>query len=235
MADLIDDLVDLLYPLPDRARTRLVDVNEYGDDDRAAEDAAFHALHDDVAQQRREFEDGLRALQNASPLVLDPGAPPIDVDPLIAEVQRAHAEQQAAESRLRLLLAYAREYTPFTYSLAQLGRAAGISGSGVRNVYTWRDTGRVFQLLAHRTPFDIVGLRGDAGPHECAVIAGKRNQRAVNCAGAPTTIGGAHGTDQQFTVCTPHSYLVLDAHPVPDPSSHNEGQAAHNEASDEAS
>ncbi len=213
--DLIDDLVDLLYPLPDRATARVLGPDrDPGDDDLT--DDAFTALHDGAQQRRREFEDNLRTVQEAGPLVLDPGAAAVEVDPLIAELHRAHADQQDAENRLRLLLAYAREYTPHAYSLAELGRAAGISGSGVRTVYTWIDVGRVYQLLERRTPYDIVGLRGDTSPVECAVIAGKRNQRALNCANTPTTVGGAPGTDKLFTVCTPHSYLVSNPRPITD-------------------
>lgn len=224
--DLVDDLVDLLYPLPDRAKVRLVKPgDDPGDPDGDPEadgrteltEEAFTALYDGVERQRREFEDNVRAVQEASPIVLAPGHAPVDVDPLITELHRAHADQQDAESRLRLLLAYAREFTPHAYSLSELGRAAGISSSGVRTVYTSTDVGRVYELLG-RTPHDIVGLRGDAGPNECAVIAGKRNQRATHCTGTPTTVGGAPGTDQLFSVCTPHAYLVSNPRPTTRPT-----------------
>lgn len=216
--DTIDDLTDLLYPLPDRSHMRLVDSAGYTDDDPDAEAEAFDVVYGKVAQQRHAFEDNLRTVQEASPIVLDSGTVPVDVDPLITELHRARVDQQDAERRLRLLLAYAREYTPNDYSLAELGGAAGMSGSGVRTFYTAIDVGRVFELLNRRMPAHIVGLRAAAGPHECAIIAGKRNHRVLYCPGAPAVIGGAPHTEQLFSVCSPHAYLVTNPHTITAPA-----------------
>lgn len=88
-----------------------------------------------------------------------------------------------------------------------------MSISGVRTVYNSTDIGRVYALLG-RTPHDIVGLRSDAGSDECAVIAGKRNQRATNCANHPTMVGGAPGSERLFGVCAHHAYLVTSPRPM---------------------
>lgn len=57
-------------------------------------------------------------------------------DPVLDELRRAHRERLDAESRLRLLLAYAREFTPRAYTLESLARAGGLSVSGVRTAYS---------------------------------------------------------------------------------------------------
>lgn len=208
--DLIDDLVDLLYPLPNRGAVQLDDG---GPDDPAAVDDAWDAACDWAEQRRRELEDSLRTAQDADVVVLAPGDIPVQFDPLISELKRAQADRRNAEERIRLLLAYAREYSPRAYSLAELGRAAGISGSGVRTVYNPTDVGRVSRLLHGRRPDDLL-LRADAADNECAAIKGKRNQPAARCANPPSAIGGAPHTDQLFGVCASHSYLVIDPRPI---------------------
>lgn len=67
---------------------------------------------------------------------------------LLAEVSRARAEITEAERRLRLLLAYAREFQgrrPFP--LRWLGDAAGMSHTHVRTVYGPDDIKRLAELL----------------------------------------------------------------------------------------
>lgn len=57
-------------------------------------------------------------------------------DPLLALVERAREQMLAAERDLRLLLAYAREFTaPRPYRLEDLARAARMSISGIRTAY----------------------------------------------------------------------------------------------------
>lgn len=57
-------------------------------------------------------------------------------DPLLSLVERAREQMLAAERDLRLLLAYAREFTePRPYRLEDLARAARMSISGIRTAY----------------------------------------------------------------------------------------------------
>ena len=57
-------------------------------------------------------------------------------DPLLTLVERARDRMLAAGRDLRLLLAYAREFTePRPYRLEDLARAAGMSSSGIRTAY----------------------------------------------------------------------------------------------------
>ena len=74
-------------------------------------------------------------------------APAADV--LLAALADArHRKEQAAQD-VRLLLAYAREFTvPRPYRLADLAEAAGMSISGVRTAYTTADITAVSTLLA---------------------------------------------------------------------------------------
>lgn len=53
---------------------------------------------------------------------------------MLDELRRAHQKRLDAESRVRLLLAYAREFTPRAYTLESPARA-GLSVFGVRTAY----------------------------------------------------------------------------------------------------
>jgi len=65
-------------------------------------------------------------------------------DPLLTLVERARDKMLAAERDLRLLLAYAREFTePRPYRLEDLARAAGMSISGIRTAYDEAEIGEV--------------------------------------------------------------------------------------------
>jgi hypothetical protein len=65
-------------------------------------------------------------------------------DPLLTLVERARDRMLAAERDLRLLLAYAREFTePRPYRLEDLARAAGMSISGIRTAYDEDEIGEV--------------------------------------------------------------------------------------------
>lgn len=210
--DVVDDLVDLVHPQlgPWTAAAP-------GDDpDTEIDQDAHEAVRDDIDRARRDFEENLRAAQEVDPIVWSPDdLTSQSFDPLIDEICRARRDLQEAEGRLRLLLAYAREFTVRAYPLADLARASGMSQSGVRTAYTPTEIAEVTSRV-RRNPRDIIGLRGDTGRDECAVISGKRNQAAANCVGEPTTIGGAPRTDQLFHVCAAHAYLVSNPRPMTD-------------------
>jgi hypothetical protein len=101
-------------------------------------------VHDDIRYHaeidRRELADELRlAWENG------------DEDPLLTSLAIARGKILAAERDMRLLLAYAREFTePRPYRLEDLARAAGLSMSGVRIAYDDDEIGRIA---------DITGLR----------------------------------------------------------------------------
>ena len=219
--DAIDDLVDLIHPLLDRRSVSVsIGLNHDhddldGDPDGELDSAeisqdAYEAMREEIEHLRHDFEMNLRAAQDA---VTDF----YEFDPLINEIARAHREQREAESRLRLLLAYAREFTPRAYPLADLAEASGMSTSGVRTAYTYTEIGDVTARI-HRYPRDVItALRLDAADDECAVTGGKRHQRGANCTNPPTTIGGTPDPkiDQEFRVCTAHAWLVSDPRPIP--------------------
>ncbi|GAB3448784.1 hypothetical protein [Actinophytocola sediminis] len=115
--DMIDDLVDIVHPMPDPP------PKDATEDERDGHDA----WRGEVDEQRRAFEQNVRlADENAD----------FYYDPLLAEIARARTEMRAAEARMRLLVAYAREFTtPQPYQLKDLAAVTGMSISGTRTAY----------------------------------------------------------------------------------------------------
>jgi AraC-like DNA-binding protein len=112
--DIIADLVDLTHPMPDRS-------SEDGDDE------VWSMQCDEVADEREAFERELRLLWEYADDY---------PDPLLSEIAAARNAMLTAEARMRLLIAYGREFTrPRPYRLEDLARAAGMSISGVRTAY----------------------------------------------------------------------------------------------------
>src|SRR5262245_5110566 len=111
--DIVTDLVNLTHPLP-------VHPGEDADDSQVD---GWSAWCDEVAGQRREFEENLRLCWDHQD----------DYDPLLSEISAARAAMVAAQERIRLLIAYGREFVqPRPYKLDDLARASGMSVSGVR-------------------------------------------------------------------------------------------------------
>ncbi len=76
-----------------------------------------------------------------------------DHDPLLAQIASARKRMLAAEARMRLLVAYGREFTrPRPYKLEDLARAAGMSVSGVRTAYSDDVVARVAELIGTGIP-----------------------------------------------------------------------------------
>ena len=126
--DIITDLVDLIQPLPDPP-------------DDADEHDGWSALCEQVAEEREAFEQGLRLTWEHEE----------DYDPLLGEIAAARDAMLAAEARMRLLIAYGREFTrPRPYRLEDLARAAGMSISGVRTAYDNDEVAEVARLTGAR-------------------------------------------------------------------------------------
>jgi hypothetical protein len=112
--DIIAELADLIHPMPDRP----------GDD---RDEEGWSMLCDDIARERDAFEEGLRLAEEFGEDYRDP---------LLGEIAAARNAMLEAEARMRLLIAYGREFTrPRPYRLEDLARAAGMSISGVRTAY----------------------------------------------------------------------------------------------------
>ena len=70
-------------------------------------------------------------------------------DPLLTSLTRARDRMLAAEHDLRLLIAYAREFTePRPYRLEDLARAAGMSISGIRTAYDDNEIDQVASITS---------------------------------------------------------------------------------------
>ncbi len=114
--DIITDLTDLAYPYPE-------EPEQFSDEDEAA---SWRAQADEEVRQREEYEEQLRLSWEH----ID------DYDPLLSQIRMARFEMLQAEARMRLLIAYGREFTrPRPYKLEDLAVAAGMSVSGVRTAY----------------------------------------------------------------------------------------------------
>ena len=74
-----------------------------------------------------------------------------DYDPLLCEIAEARDAMLEAEARMRLLIAYGREFTrPRPYRLEDLARAAGMSISGIRTAYDNDEIAEVARLTGGR-------------------------------------------------------------------------------------
>lgn len=114
--DIVTDVVNLIHPLPDHPGDG-ADENQLDGWDTWARE---------VAQDREQLEQSMRESWEE----LD------GYDPLLAEISAARAAMVAAEKRMRLLIAYGREFVqPRPYKLDDLARAASMSISGVRTAY----------------------------------------------------------------------------------------------------
>jgi hypothetical protein len=126
--EIITDLTDLTHPLPEPS----------GDSD---EPDGWAALCEEVAEDREAYEQGLRLTCEHQD----------DYDPLLGEIAAARDAMLKAEARMRLLIAYGREFTrPRPYRLEDLARAAGMSISGVRTSYDDDEVAEVTRLTGAR-------------------------------------------------------------------------------------
>src|SRR3712207_6074570 len=115
MRDMVSDLTALLVPLPTYPGPAA--------DEKERE--VWSMVAEQVHQEREERAEQLR-------LAWEEG----EVDPLLGEVAAARRQMLAAERRMRLLIAYGREFVgPRPYTLEGLAEAAGMSISGVRPAY----------------------------------------------------------------------------------------------------
>ena len=101
----------------------------------------WSAMYEQAAEEREAYEQGLRLTWDHDH----------DFDPLLGEVASARDGMLAAEARMRLLIAYGREFTrPHPYRLEDLARAAGMSISGIRTAYDDDEIAEVARLTGAR-------------------------------------------------------------------------------------
>src|SRR5450755_3730453 len=143
--DIITDLTDLTLPLPEPP----------GDGD---EPDGWSALREEVAEDREAYEQGLRLTCKHED----------DYDPLLGEIAAARDAMLAAEARMRLLVAYGREFTrPRPYRLEDLARAVGMSISGVRTAYADEVAARLAGIRGSQ-PSPIQAARGEVLVSRCS-------------------------------------------------------------------
>jgi hypothetical protein len=124
--DIFEALAAITHPLPEYQEFAALN-DHLADDDRQV------AFSDTLEQAEREREAYLNELREQGEYAAENGG---EFDPLLGEVARCRAEMLNAERRMRLLVAYAREFVrPQPYQLKDLAQAAGLSISGVRIAY----------------------------------------------------------------------------------------------------
>jgi hypothetical protein len=129
--DIITDLTDITYPTPE-------EPEEFADEE---EGTSWRAMADAADEEREAYEQGLRLTWEHED----------DFDPLLSEIAAARYAMLRAEARMRLLIAYGREFTrPRPYRLEDLARASGMSISGVRTAYDEDEVAEVAKLTGTR-------------------------------------------------------------------------------------
>jgi len=140
---IFEDLAALAHPFP-----RHEDIHV---DPPDMTDYVFNERCSEIEERRLRF---IAELKKQCEHHGEEGAVNMDAeDALLLELVRAREEIREAHERLRLLLAYGREFQgrrPFP--LSWLAEAAGMSGSGVRTAYGRSDVERVAELLEVPTP-----------------------------------------------------------------------------------
>jgi hypothetical protein len=112
-------------------------VTQADEDEATGWRAMAHGMVDD----REEYEQRLRLTWEHED----------DYDPLLGEIAGARNAMLQAEARMRLLIAYGREFTrPRPYRLEDLARAAGMSISGIRTAYDEDEVAEVAKLTGTR-------------------------------------------------------------------------------------
>lgn len=135
--DRTDDIIDIILPVPPAAPPDADDPARAGQE----------AVREEVVRQREILQRYLR--------VADGGGEPPHVDVLLNEIDRARTEMREAEDRMRMLIAYGREFvTPRPYPLKTLAAAAGMSISGTRSAYTSDETVAVAERVGRRPAGD---------------------------------------------------------------------------------
>lgn len=127
--DIVDDLTDIVLPVP----------AVFPEDPEPIRDG-METQARRVREQREGYEDNAR-------LAWDEG----DLDPLLVAISDARRQKLEAEKRMRLLVAYGREFVePRPYRLDDLAQSAGMSISGTRTTYDEDDITEVAKLTGRR-------------------------------------------------------------------------------------
>ncbi|MFI6340519.1 hypothetical protein [Streptomyces sp. NPDC050535] len=125
--DLVNELAALLCPLPEPGSVTPEDC--------------FPDAFEEAERERSQYADNLEAAAFAT-----------EGDPLILALEQAQAQKEEADRRIRLILAYAREFQPGRrYPLRELGQASGYTTSGTYTAYGTAEIDLV-QSRIHRSP-----------------------------------------------------------------------------------
>ncbi|GAA2339180.1 hypothetical protein [Dactylosporangium salmoneum] len=118
--DICSDVAAILHPTPSP--------------ELAQEDEAGFSM-----AEQHAIEDRCRAAEELR-LAWEEGG----IDPVVSALANARRAKEAAEQKIRELLAYGREFVqPRPYTLGDLAAAAGMSISGVRTAYNHGDVDAV--------------------------------------------------------------------------------------------
>jgi hypothetical protein len=129
MPDLPEDIAALLHPMP---------LPSADEDD--VEPEAIHTHHENVTSKREDTAASLRRMRHET-----------TTDPLLHALNEQRRIRDEADSRIRLLVAYGREFVaPRPYPLETLAATLRASPSGVRGLYDHRDVEQVAEVTGRR-------------------------------------------------------------------------------------
>ena len=135
--DIYEAVAAIMRPLPDRDPFMAANRRLSGQDREFAFEEALEQAHRD----RAAFLAELRMAEEAAHETDQ------EYDPLLATIDACQTAMAAAEYRMRLLVAYGREFVrPQPYQLKDLAGAARMSVSGVRIAYDEDEVHDVIEL-----------------------------------------------------------------------------------------
>lgn len=110
---------------------------------RVGRDAYFPAASwSSSSAEREKYEQNLRMHEENADW---------DYDPLISEINAARRAMREAEARMRMLVAYGREFIkPQPYQLKDLAGATGMSISGTRSAYSVEESAAVARRIGRQ-------------------------------------------------------------------------------------
>jgi hypothetical protein len=139
--DIYEAVAAIMHPLPD--------AEDFAADNPHLSAADLDLVFGDrLAAAVRERESVVAEMREQADLAHGTGS---HGDPLLAELASCREQMLHFERRMRLLIAYAREYVrPQPYQLKDLARAAGMSISGVRIAYDEDEVREVGELTGDK-------------------------------------------------------------------------------------
>jgi hypothetical protein len=134
--DIYEAVAAIMHPMPDRDDFAAANEHLPADDLSLIFDEVWTTAHQEREANLADLRDNAEHSAEHDE----------EYDPLLDQIRNCREQMLAAEHRMRLLVAYAREFVrPQPYQLRELAHAAGLSISGVRIAYDLDEVEEVAQ------------------------------------------------------------------------------------------